>query len=111
MLSGQCSTTTIANVLPFRQARFTSHSPLKPGQALFAGEELLHGSLFEVALLGDELVQRADQRIHIAQAPPRWRVVRRLEDGRNDWIVAFEQVNSELGSASTAIMTFGIVGV
>ena len=34
-----------------------------------AGEELLHGGLFEVALLGDELVQRAEQRIHIAQRP------------------------------------------
>ena len=47
--------------------RFTSHSPLKPRQALLAGEELLHGGLFEVALLGDELVQPADQGIHIAQ--------------------------------------------
>jgi len=46
-----------------------------------AGEELLHGGLFEVALLGDEPVQRADQRIHIAQ---------RRRDGallgqRRDW--------------------------
>ena len=32
-----------------------------------AGEELLHGGLFEVALLGDEPVQPAQQRIHIAQ--------------------------------------------
>ena len=37
-----------------------------------AGEELLHGGLFEVALLGDELVQPAEQRIHIPQ---------RLRDG------------------------------
>lgn len=47
------------------------HLPLvvKAGEAFLAGEELLHGGLFEVALLGDELVQRADQRIHIAQRP------------------------------------------
>ena len=32
-----------------------------------AGEELLHGGLFEVALLGDEPIQPAQQRIHIAQ--------------------------------------------
>ena len=37
-----------------------------------AGEELLHGGLFEVALLGDEPVQPAQQPIHIAQ---------RLRDG------------------------------
>ena len=45
------------------------HLPLavEAGEAGLAGEELLHGGLFEVALLGDELVQRADQRIHIAQ--------------------------------------------
>ena len=47
------------------------HLPLavEAGEACLAGEELLHGGLFEVALLGDELVQRADQRIHIAQRP------------------------------------------
>ena len=32
-----------------------------------AGEELLHGGLFEVALLGDEPIQPAQQRIHITQ--------------------------------------------
>ena len=37
-----------------------------------AGEELLHGGLFDVALLGDEPVQPAQQSIHIAQ---------RLSDG------------------------------
>ena len=52
---------------PTSPNRFTSHSPLKARQAGLAGEELLHGGLFEVALLGDELVQRAEQRIHIAQ--------------------------------------------
>ncbi len=40
---------------------------VKPGEAGLAGEELLHGGLFEVALLGDEPVQRTQQRIHIAQ--------------------------------------------
>ena len=45
------------------------HLPLavEAGEAGLAGEELLHGGLFEVALLGDEPVQPAQQRIHIAQ--------------------------------------------
>ena len=47
--------------------RFTSHSPLNPGRRCFAGKKLLHGGLFEVALLGDELVQRSNQGIHIGQ--------------------------------------------
>jgi hypothetical protein len=34
-----------------------------------AGEELLHGGLLEVALLGDESVERPNQRIHIPQHP------------------------------------------
>jgi hypothetical protein len=34
---------------------------------LVAGDKLLHGGLFEVALLGDELGQRAQQRIRIPQ--------------------------------------------
>src|SRR5271166_1086883 len=42
------------------------------GEALVAGEELLHGGLLEVALLGDELGQRAQQRVDIPQ---------RLRDG------------------------------
>ena len=32
-----------------------------------AGEELLHGGLFQVVLLGDDAVQSAQQPIHIAQ--------------------------------------------
>ena len=50
------------------------HLPLaaEAGEAGLAGEELLHGGLFEVALLGDEPVQPAQQRIHVAQ---------RLSDG------------------------------
>ncbi len=39
----------------------------KTGQPFFAGEELLHGGLFEVALLGDEPLQPANQIIRIAQ--------------------------------------------
>src|SRR3989338_6641610 len=41
--------------------------PAKPRQAGRSGEELLHGGLFEVALLGDELVELGEQRIHIGQ--------------------------------------------
>ena len=40
---------------------------MEAGEAGLAGEELLHGGLFEVALLGDEPVQPAQQRIHITQ--------------------------------------------
>ena len=45
------------------------HLPLavKARKAGLAGQELLHGGLFEVALLGDEPIQSAQQRIHIAQ--------------------------------------------
>jgi hypothetical protein len=35
---------------------------VEAGEASLAGEELLHGGLFEGALLGDESVQRAQQR-------------------------------------------------
>ena len=41
--------------------------PVEAGEAGLAGEELLHGGLLEVALLGDEPIQPAQQRIHIAQ--------------------------------------------
>ena len=41
--------------------------PVEAREAGLAGEELLHGGLLEVALLGDEPVQPAQQRIHIAQ--------------------------------------------
>ena len=41
--------------------------PAEAGEACLAGQELLHGGLFEVALLGDEPIQPAQQRIHIAQ--------------------------------------------
>lgn len=43
--------------------------PIKSGQTFGAGEKLLHSGLFEFTLLDDELVQRADQRIYIAQRP------------------------------------------
>lgn len=40
---------------------------IKPRQASPAGEELLHGGLLEVALLGDQAVQAVEQRIHVAE--------------------------------------------
>ena len=45
------------------------HLPLavEAGEAGLAGEELLHGGLFEVALLGDELVHLGEQGINIRQ--------------------------------------------
>ena len=60
--------------LKVEQSAEPFHSPLavKTGEAGLAGEELLHGGLFDVALLGDELVQRTEQRINITQ---------RLRDG------------------------------
>ena len=56
------------------QFRQSSLPPTRRGnrEAFLAREELLHGGLFEVALLGDEPVQPAEQPIHIAQ---------RLRDG------------------------------
>ena len=41
--------------------------PTKPRQALLAGEQFLHGALFDVALFGEELLQRFDEGIRIAQ--------------------------------------------
>ena len=46
---------------------FSLPFPLEPRQAGFASEELLHGGLFEVALLGDELFDSIKQGIYIAQ--------------------------------------------
>ena len=40
---------------------------MKSRKAGKAGEELLHGGLFEVVLLGDEPLQPIQQRIHITQ--------------------------------------------
>ncbi len=42
--------------------------PTKPRQAGLAGEKLLHGGLFEVALLGDELVELGNQGIDIGES-------------------------------------------
>ena len=58
--------------LPFLDLNHIAHPfhlPLavEAGEAGLAGEELLHGSLFEVALLGDEPVQPVQQPIHITQ--------------------------------------------
>lgn len=41
--------------------------PAEPWQALFAGEEFLHGALFEVAFFCEELLQGVDEGIRIAQ--------------------------------------------
>jgi hypothetical protein len=40
--------------------------PRESRQSGVAGEELLHGGLFEVALLGDEPVEGGEQGIHVA---------------------------------------------
>jgi hypothetical protein len=39
---------------------------VEAGEAGLAGEDLLHGGLFDVVFFGDKPVQRAQQRIHIA---------------------------------------------
>ena len=49
------------------QHRFACPTPTEARQALLAGEQFLHGALFEVALLGDELLQGFDEGIRIAQ--------------------------------------------
>ena len=41
--------------------------PAEPRQALLAGEQFLHGALFDVAFFGDELLQGFDEGIRIAQ--------------------------------------------
>src|SRR4051794_3085263 len=41
--------------------------PTEAAQAVFARDEVLHKGLFKTALLGDQPVQPAQQRIHIAQ--------------------------------------------
>ena len=41
--------------------------PAEPRQALLAGEQFLHGALFELALLDEELLQGFDEGIRIAQ--------------------------------------------
>ena len=63
-------------------------------QALLAGEQFLHGALFEVALLGEELLQGFDEGIRIAQ---------RLGDGflfgfgGGGWKVEFEALDRRSG--------------
>ena len=65
-LSGRREAVAAPRIAPISEPL---HLPLavEAGEAGLAGEELLHGGLFEVALLGDEPVQPAQQRIHIAQ--------------------------------------------
>src|ERR1035438_5436827 len=48
--------------------RFELPLATESGQARLACEQLLHGGLLEVSLLGDEPIQRAQKRIHIAQS-------------------------------------------
>ena len=50
-----------------RQVGFCSPLPREARQALLAGEQFLHGALFDVALLGEELLQGLDEGIRIAQ--------------------------------------------
>ena len=49
-----------------------------------AGEELLHGGLLEVAVLGDEPVQPAQQPIHIAQCRSDGSLLREAGDTNRD---------------------------
>ena len=41
--------------------------PVEAGQALFAGEEALHGGRLDGALLGCERVEPLDQRVHVRE--------------------------------------------
>src|SRR5437870_4592175 len=41
--------------------------PTEAREALSAGEQFLHGTLFNLALLGEELLQRLDEGIPLAQ--------------------------------------------
>jgi hypothetical protein len=45
----------------------TSHWSGEAGEALVAGEKLLHSGLFELALLSDELFKRFNEEIRVAQ--------------------------------------------
>ena len=49
------------------QMILSAHSPDEAGEPGFAGQELLHRGLFEVALLGDEPVQARDPLIRIGK--------------------------------------------
>ena len=46
---------------------FVTGLDLEPRQALLAGEQFLHGALFELAFFGEELLQGFDEGIRIAQ--------------------------------------------
>ena len=45
---------------------FISLVPTKPRQSRLASEKLLHRCLLDIALLGDEFVERCNQCIHVA---------------------------------------------
>ena len=49
------------------QVAFRLPLPTESRQAGLAGEELLHGGLFDGSLLDDPFLQRAEQFIHIRQ--------------------------------------------
>ena len=68
--------------------------PTEPRQAGFAGEELLHRGLLDVALLGDQRIERGDQRIHIAQ---RGRNRALFRKGREQEVSIFRDDRSTLG--------------
>ena len=46
---------------------FVAGFSCEPWQALLAGEQFLHGTLFDLAFFGDELLQGFDEGIRIAQ--------------------------------------------
>jgi hypothetical protein len=60
----------------------------KARKALLAGEQFLHGALFEVALLGEELLQGFDEGIRIAQGV--WLFWNDAELEKNQHIIAFD---------------------
>lgn len=64
-----------------------ARSPLamETGEARLAGKELLHSGLFEVALLDNQLVQRAQQRAEQSDQVFAAEVLESLERAREQW--------------------------
>src|SRR5258708_7843132 len=69
---------------------------MEAGEAGLAGEEVLHGGLFEVALLGDEPIETAQQRIRIAQRS-RYRALFDVQRERNIQRIEVSSVDVPLG--------------
>ena len=67
---------------------------MEAGEARLAGQELLHGGLLEVALLGDEPSQSAQQCIHIAQRCRDGALFREFGGQRHRFNVKIVAVNS-----------------